>query len=281
MQAALVDSAAASGTVDVDDARLVAATDVLAAMALLEPGEPQVSWVRARLVFDLGRYGESAADNMHVVVRCDELLRSAASTRNAEDLTLWRDSALAAAAMAYARVAQPLAAACLAADVVDADQRDDVALLLEKWEPTGDSRLPLVQALLDGKPLDLDAVRHLQAGAARQALDGNEHATDAVLDVLAALSYVERDEPAHVWNRSALLFEVERPLEAAADKLTAATRMEVANEAPAEVDRARFHACLGYMLGDHPMAAAVVASRLPAGEQRDEAVQLLETWLAE
>ena len=276
-----MDSAASSGTVDVDDARLVAATDVLAAMALLEPGEPQVSWVRARLVGDLGRHGESAADNLHVVRRCDDLRQSPASQRNAEDLALWRDSALAAAATAYARGAQPLAAAVLAADVVDADQRDDVALLLEAWAPSGDSRLPLVEALLDGKPLDLDAVRHLQAGAARQALDGNAHATDAVLDVLAALSYVEPDEPAHPWNRGALLFEAERSLEAAADKLVAAARMEAANEAANEIERCRFHACLGYMLGDHPLAAAVVTSRLTVEEHRGEAMKVLEAWLEE
>lgn len=248
-------------------------------MALLEPGEPQVSWVRARLVGDLGRHGEAAADNLHVVRRCDDLRQNPASARNAEDLQLWRDSALAMAATAYARAAQPLAAATLAADVLDSDQRDDVALLLEAWAPTGDSRLPLVQGLLDGKPLDLDAVRHLQAGAARQALDGNEHATEAVLDVIAALSYAEPDEPAHPWNRGALLFEAERPLEAAAEKLVAAARMEAGNEAPAEVERANFHACLGYMLGDHPMAASVVASRLPEGEQRVEAVKLLDDWL--
>jgi hypothetical protein len=281
VQAALVDSAASSGTVDVDDARLIAATDVLAAMALLEPGEPQVSWVRARLVGDLGRYGEAAADNLHVVRRCDELLQAPPSPRNAEDLALWRDSALAMAATAYARAAQPLAAATLAADVVDPEQKDDVAMLLEAWAPSGDSRLPLVQDLLDGKPLDLEAARHLQVGAARQALDGNEHATDAVLDVLAALSYVEPDEPAHVWNRAALLFEAERSLEAAAEKLVAAARMEASNEAPAEIERARFHACLGYMLGDHPLAAAVVASRLTAEEHRAEAVRLLDAWLEE
>ena len=248
-------------------------------MALLEPGEPQVSWVRARLVGDLGRYGEAAADNLHVVRRCDELRRSPSSARNAEDLALWRDSALAMAATSYARGGQPLAAATLAADVVDADQRDDVAMLLEAWAPTGDSRLPLVEALMDGKALNLEAARHLQAGAARQALDGNEHATDAVLDVLAALSYVEVDEPAHMWNRGALLFEAERSLEAAADKLVAAARMEAANEAPDEIERARFHACLGYMLGDHPLAAAVVASRLTAEEERGEAIKLLEAWL--
>ena len=250
-------------------------------MALLEPGEPQVSWVRARLVADLARYGEAAADNLRVVRRCDELRRAPSSDRNAEDLALWRDSALAMAATAYARGAQPLAAATLAADVVDLEQRDDVAMLLEAWAPTGDSRLPLVEALLDGKPLNLEDARHLQVGAARQALDGNEHATEAVLDVLAALSYAEADEPAHVWNRGALLFEAERALEAAADKLVAAARMEAANEAPSEVERARFHACLGYMLGDHPLAAAVVTSRLPAGEERDEAVKLLEDWLEE
>lgn len=250
-------------------------------MALLEPGEPQVSWVRGRLVGDLGRYGEAAADNLHVVRRCDELRQAPTSERNAEDLALWRDSALATAADAYARAAQPLAAAVLAADVVDAERRDDVALVLERWAPTGDSRLSLVQALLDGKPLDLDAARHLQAGAARQALDGNEHATDAVLDVLATLAYAEPDEPAHPWNRGALLFEAERPLEGAAEKLSAAARMAAANESPEEINRSRFHACLGYMLGDHPMAAAVIASRLPQGADKAEAVRLLEAWLEE
>ena len=279
VQAALVDSAASSGTVEVDDARLIAATDVLAAMALLELGEPQVSWVRARLVGDLGRHGEAAADNLHVVRRCDALRRDPTSPRHAEDLALWRDSALAMAATAYARAAQPLAAAVLAIDVVDADQRDDVALLLEAWGATGDSRVPLVRALLQRKVPDLDAVRHLQAGAARQALDGNAHATDAVLDALAALAYAEPEEPAHVWNRSALLFEAERSLEAAAEKVVAAARMEAAGEAPIEVDRARFHACLGYLLGDHPLAAAVIAAELGQPDHRAEAVKLLEDWL--
>ncbi|MFP5326280.1 MAG: hypothetical protein ACLGHT_02220, partial [Acidimicrobiia bacterium] len=210
IQAALVDSAASAGTVDVDDARLIAATDVLAAMALVEPGEPQVAWVRGRLVGDLGRHGEAAADNLHVVRRCDVLRADPLSARNAEDLTLWRDSALAAAAMAFARAAQPLTAARLAADVLDADQRDDVVILLEPWTPTGDARVPLVRSLLEGRPLDLGAVSHIQAGAARQAIEGNEHATDAVLDVLATLAYVEEGEPAHPWNRGALLFEAQK-----------------------------------------------------------------------
>lgn len=264
-----------------DDARLIAATDVLAAMALVEPGEPQVAWVRGRLVGDLGRHGEAAADNLHVVRRCDVLRADPLSARNAEDLTLWRDSALAAAAMAFARAAQPLTAARLAADVLDADQRDDVVILLEPWTPTGDARVPLVQSLLEGRPLDLGAVSHIQAGAARQAIEGNEHATDAVLDVLATLAYVEEGEPAHPWNRGALLFEAQKALEAAADKLEAAARMEAGGESPSEIDQARFHACLGYMLGDHPLAAAVVASRLQDPGHRSEATRLLEDWLAD
>lgn len=281
VQASLVDSAAASGTVEVDDARLVAATDVLAAMALLEPGEPQVAWVRGRLVADLGRYDEAAADNLHVVRRCDALLADgAAAPRQAEDLALWRDSALGAAAMAYARGAQPLASAVLASQVLDADLRDDVEQLLEAWDPTADSRVDHVKSLLAGAPVELDDLRYLQVAAARLALDGDTHAADAVLDVLAALTFLEPGEPAHPWNRGALLFELDRPLAAAADKLLAAERMEAAGEHPDDISRARFHASLGFLLGDHPMASAVVASRLPQGGHRDEAYRLMEDWLS-
>lgn len=277
LQAALLESVAADDEVEVDDPRFDAVVDILGGLALADPGEPSIPWARGQLLADLARPGDAVADLLTVARRCLE--QAATLTGDpAGDARLWADAAQARAALALARSAQPLAAAVALGPVADPERRDDVALLLERFTSEGDLRVPIVAALLDGAEPDLEALEHVQVWAARQALEGNHAASLAVLDVLAALALVLPDEPAHPWNRSALLFELERPLEAAADKLEAARRMQAAGDT-GDLDRARFHACLGLLLASQPLSAAVVVPSIGDPGFRNEIQGLLDDWL--
>lgn len=279
LQAALLESLVDDGDVDPEDARFDAVADILGAMVLIDPGEASVAWARGQLLADLGRHGEAVHDLLAVARLCREQAVESLGEA-AEDARLWADAAHARAAMSLARGGNPMAAAIAARVIEDVERRDDVDEVLERWRPEGDLRVPIVQTVLAGDAPDLEAMEHVQVWAARQALDGNEAANGAVLDALAALALVQPDEPAHPWNRGALLFELERHGEAAGDKLEAVRRMVIDSDLGPDLDRARLHATLGLLLAAQPLSAAVVAARLTDPASQAEASRLIEEWIA-
>jgi hypothetical protein len=104
-----------------------------------------------------------------------------------------------------------------------------------------------------------------------------------VLDVLAALSVSEPDDPSHPWTRANLLADVGRHLEAAEDFMVAMERFHtdhgqatgLTGDEDDWAQSALYHAVKNLALGGQVLAAAALLPRLDADDQ-DELRALID-----
>jgi hypothetical protein len=117
----------------------------------------------------------------------------------------------------------------------------------------------------------------------REDLDPADPRLTIALDILAALSVSEPDDPSYPWERGGLLFTVGRHLEAAEEYLAAAGRFSrefvastgTTGDEEAWAESALFHAAKNLVQGGHALAAAALVPRL-AADDRAEIAQLVE-----
>jgi hypothetical protein len=108
-------------------------------------------------------------------------------------------------------------------------------------------------------------------------IDGEDPRVAFVLDVLAALTVSEPDDPAHPWTRANVLAGVGRHLEAAEEFIVAMERFEaehargtgMTGDEDEWAQSALYHAVKNLALGGQVLAAAALLPRLESEDQAE------------
>ena len=147
----------------------------------------------------------------------------------------------------------------------------------------------LTQRVASGEPATFDGIEailiDLDSGVYGD-VPADDSVRDLALDCFEAISELERDDPAHLWNHAHRLAKLGHPGEAAQMFIRAAAlaRQEAhegtgifdAEDSKLWGESALYHATKQFLLARRPLTAAVVAQRIEDEAEREDARALLD-----